>query len=56
VAVVLALAALAAYTVFSGPTTVPAPPGGLEAAPRKPAPAKSAGEEGIEEREGSGGR
>jgi hypothetical protein len=54
VAVVVALAALAAYTMFSGPTTVPAPAGGgaTKAAPGKAAPA---GEEQFPEREGGGG-
>ena len=54
IAVVLALAALAAYTMFSGPTTVPVPAGGgaSKAAPTKAAPA---GEEGFPEGEGGGG-
>jgi hypothetical protein len=53
IAVVVALAALAAYTMFSGPTTVSVPAGGgAKAAPAKAAPA---GEEGSPEGEGGGG-
>jgi hypothetical protein len=49
VAVVLALAALAAYTVFSGPTEVPAPSSGAgRAAPGKAAPAGQEPSEGRE--------
>lgn len=50
-AVVLALAALAAYTVFSGPTTVPVKiPAG---APTRIAP--PAGEQGLERKGGGRG-
>lgn len=54
VVVVLALAGLAAYTVFSGPTTVPAPTGAgtTKAAPSKTTPDRESAEPG----EGGGGR
>lgn len=55
IAVVLALASLAAYAMFSGPTTVPAPSGNgaAKSAPSKSAPA---GEDAYpEERESGGG-
>jgi hypothetical protein len=52
IAVVLALAGLAAYSMFSGPTTVPAQNGAAKAAPTRAAPA---GEEGYPEREGGRG-
>ncbi len=55
VVVVLALAGLAAYTVFSGPTTVPAPTGAgtTKAAPSKTTPDR---EQSAEPGEGGGGR
>jgi len=54
VAVVLALAGLAAYTMFSGPTTVsaPTPSGAAKPAPSKAAPA---GEGQFPERQEGGG-
>ena len=55
VAVVLALAGLAAYTMFSGPTTVSVP---TQSGTAKPTPSKIApgGEEQFREgREGGGG-
>lgn len=56
VLVVLALAGVAAYALFSGPTTVPAPTGAgaTKAAPGKSAPA--AEERSPEPGEGSDGR
>lgn len=56
VVVVLALAGIAAYALFSGPTTVPAPTG---AGATRPAPSKAApaGEErSAEPGEGGDGR
>ncbi|MGE5409152.1 MAG: hypothetical protein ACM3NV_11130 [Syntrophothermus sp.] len=54
VAVVVALGALAAYAMFSGPTKVAVPAAG----PAAPAAGKAApaGEEQLPEREGEGGR
>jgi hypothetical protein len=52
VAVIVALAALAAYTLFSGPTTVTVG-GPAKAAPTRSAPA--AGERGFEGPEGGQG-
>jgi hypothetical protein len=56
VAVVLALAGIAAYAMFSGPTTVPAPSGAgtTKAAPSKAAPAGE--EQAPEAGEGADGR
>ena len=54
VLVVIALAALAGYTLFSGPTKVPAPSSSAsKAAPVRTAPA---GEQESPGREGDGGR
>jgi hypothetical protein len=54
VLVLVALAAVAAYALFSGPTMVPAPPSGShQATPGKAAPA---GERNSPEREGGDGR
>lgn len=57
VVLVLALAGVAAYAVFSGPTTVSAPtgarPGATKAPPPKVAPAGE--EQAPEPREGAGG-
>lgn len=53
--VILALASLAAYAVFSGPTTVPAPSGN-GAAKSAPSNSSPAGEDAYPEgREGGGG-
>ena len=54
VAVLVALGALAAYAMFSGPTKVAVPSAG----PGGPAAGKAApaGEEQLQEREGDGGR
>lgn len=54
VAVVLALAALAAYTLFAGPTMVPAPPTTIEKAPSKATTPAPAGEEPGETESGDG--
>ncbi len=55
VMVVLALAGLAAYTVFSGPTTVSAPSTGAGATKAAPSQATS-GEEPAERGDGGNGR
>jgi hypothetical protein len=54
VVIVVALAGLAAYALFSGPTKVPAPAAPTEAVPGKAKPAAPAGEEPGERERGDG--
>lgn len=53
-AVILALAALAAYGLFAGPTMVPAPPTTTETVPQKAATQAPAGGEPGESERGDG--